>query len=257
MYLEKILLEKRREVEERKKRFPLVHTDKNAYRKPGRFIEAMGKPGLSIIAEFKRKSPSAGFIREEADAASVVSAYEQSGADAVSVLTDFRFFGGSLNDLRRVRQTVRIPVLRKEFIIDEYQVYESALSGADAVLLIVRLLDDSALKRFIVLSAQLGMDALVEAHDVRELETALEAGASVVGVNNRNLDTLHVDIQTSLDLVRFIPEDRVKISESGIQSSEEAGFLERAGFDAILVGEALMRNGDPGNTLRGLKGEKP
>jgi indole-3-glycerol phosphate synthase len=257
MFLEKILFEKRREVEERKKRFPIGRMEVDSSRKPGRFKSALKKPGLSVIAEFKRKSPSAGLIRGNAGPSAVASEYERGGADAISVLTDYRFFGGSMDDFRDAKQSVRIPVLRKEFIIDGYQISESALSGADAVLLIVRALDKASLQGLLDLTAALGMDALVEAHDASELETALEAGAFLIGVNNRNLDTLRVDIQTSLDLVRLIPEGKIKVSESGIRSREDALLMEQAGFDAVLVGETLMRSGDPGNALRLIKGMTP
>ncbi len=254
MLLEKILEEKKREVEERKIRFPLSATAPHAGGQPGRFMEALKKPGLSVIAEFKRKSPSAGPIAAKADPADRALLYEKNGADAVSVLTDMRFFGGSIDDLRAVKQAVRLPVLRKEFIIDPYQVHESALSGADAVLLIVRLLDDSALRRLLDLSHRLGMDALVEVHGALELVRALEAGASVIGVNNRDLDTLQVDLRTSLRLAAGIPPGKIKVSESGIRSGEDAVLLRRAGFDAILAGEILMRSGGSKVMPRDLKG---
>jgi indole-3-glycerol phosphate synthase len=251
-FLEKILENKRREVAARKKRFPLHGLP--PVREPGRFKAALAKPGISIIAEFKRKSPSAGSYGNEADPVRAALEYEQNGADAVSILTDFTFFGGSMEDLTAVKQAVLVPVLRKDFIIDSYQVLESRRGLADAVLLIVKTMDDSTLDLLLGLAAESGLDALVEVHDETELDRALKAGAGIIGVNNRELQTFQTDIRTSIGLAKHIPEGRIKVSESGIKSSGDVRRLEEAGFDAVLIGGALLESGDAGRALRGLRG---
>ncbi|HEX9933748.1 MAG TPA: indole-3-glycerol phosphate synthase TrpC, partial [bacterium] len=198
---------KRREVEERKKQFPLKALP--PVLKPGRFKAALAKPGISIISEFKRKSLSAGSYGNDAGPVRTALEYEQNGADAVSILTDFTFFGGSMEDLTAVKQAIRIPVLRKDFIIDPYQILESRRGPADAVLLIVKAMDDFTLKLLLRLCAESGLDALVEVHDEAELDRALEAGAGFIGVNNRDLQSFQTDIRTSIDLVRHIPEGKI------------------------------------------------
>jgi indole-3-glycerol phosphate synthase len=209
----------------------------------------------NIIAEFKRRSPSKGVIRANADAAKMARSYESGGAAAISVLTEENFFGGSLDDLRTVREAVSIPILRKDFIVDEYQAYEAAAAGADALLLIVAALDDKALARLrLIAEDELGMDALVEVHTEKELGRAIANGAKLIGVNNRNLRTFDVSIETSMQLAGLAPANTLLVSESGL-NPEEVGKLRAVGYRGFLVGEALMRAEDPENELRALIGE--
>ncbi len=203
-----------------------------------------GGEGVAVIAEVKRRSPSAGWIRRELNAAGLASVYEHGGASAVSVLTDAAEFGGSREDLEAVRAAVALPVLRKEFIVDPVQVYESRAMGADALLLIVRVLDGGALAELLSLSIDLGMSALVEAHDAAELERALSAGARVVGINNRDLSRFETDLSVSEALAPSVPADVVVVAESGIRDAEDVVRLGEAGVDAVLVGETLVRAAD-------------
>ena len=206
---------------------------------------------INIIAEFKRKSPSRGEISSGADPASMARAYETAGAAAVSVLTEEDYFDGSLDDLRAVRQAISLPVLRKDFIFEEYQVYESAAAGADALLLIVAALDDETLTRLrLITEDELGMDALIEVHTREEMDRAVKSGAKIIGVNNRNLSTFEVSLETSVQLIEVAPPDVILISESGL-GPDEARNLRAAGYKAFLVGETLMRADDPTVCLRG------
>ncbi len=216
------------------------------------FNEALVRPGLSLIAEFKRRSPSAGAIAGEATVAEVVSAYERGGAAALSVLTDERNFGGTLDDLRAARAACGLPILRKDFIVDPYQLYEAAVHGADAVLLIVAALDDDSLAALHEEARLLDLDCLVEVHDEPELERALEVGADVIGINNRNLGDLSVDLATTNELLTDVPAGKTVVSESGYDRAEQLDELERIGCDAVLIGEALMRAGDPEVAVREL-----
>jgi indole-3-glycerol phosphate synthase/phosphoribosylanthranilate isomerase len=204
----------------------------------------------NIIAEFKRRSPSKGDINSGADAVALVKIYESAGAAAISVLTEEDFFGGSLEDMRQIRAATMLPLLRKDFVFDEYQVYESAAAGADALLLIVAALEDETLSRLrIITEDELGMDALVEVHDEAELGRATRSGAKLVGVNNRNLHTFEVSVATSEKLAGLAPRDLVLISESGLTPEDIPG-LRALGYQGFLVGEALMRAGDSHNELR-------
>lgn len=208
---------------------------------------------INIIAEFKRRSPSKGTIRENADAAAMARSYESAGAAAISVLTEEKYFDGSLDDLRAVREVVSIPILRKDFIVDEYQVYESATAGADALLLIVAALDDETLARLLLLTEdELGMDALVEVHTKEEMDRAVALGAKLIGVNNRDLRTFNVSTETSARLAGFAPADTVLVSESGL-NPDEVGKLRAVGYKGFLVGEVLMRAADPERQLRLLR----
>jgi indole-3-glycerol phosphate synthase len=208
-------------------------------------------PTLNIIAEFKRRSPSAGIIRDDLSAEEVARRYERGGACAISVLTDEAHFGGSIADLRAVRSITNLPVLRKDFIIDPIQIYEAAVAGADAVLLIVAALDDAVLGDLReVAEDQLGLDALVEVHTSIELRRALNAGARIIGVNNRNLQTFQVSLETSECLIAEAPRDRIMVSESGLQSAESFHGLHNLGFHGFLIGETLMRASDPEKALR-------
>ncbi|MEP6569899.1 MAG: indole-3-glycerol phosphate synthase TrpC [Acidobacteriota bacterium] len=209
---------------------------------------------INIIAEFKRRSPSKGTIRENANAATIARSYESAGAAAISVLTEENYFAGSLDDLAAVRAAVSIPILRKDFIFDEYQVYESAAARADVLLLIVAMLDDETLARLLRLTEdELGMDALVEVHTEEEMHRAVAQRAKLIGVNNRDLRTFSVSTETSLALSRFAPAGTVLVSESGLTPNEVLK-LRAAGYKGFLVGEALMRAADPERQLRAFRG---
>jgi indole-3-glycerol phosphate synthase len=216
------------------------------------FSEALVRPGLSLIAEFKRRSPSSGDIAAGATVADVVAAYERGGAAALSVLTDERHFGGTLDDLRAARAACGLPILRKDFIVDTYQLYEAAVNGADAVLLIVAALEDEDLRLLYEEARLLDLDCLVEVHDEPELERALELDADVIGINNRDLGDLSVNLETTSELMTDVPAGKTVVSESGFHSAEQLVELERIGCDAVLIGETLMRSGDPETEVRRL-----
>ena len=254
--LDEIAEYKRTFVAECKRRVPLEETRRRAEKQgPTRnFAGALKASGMSIIAEIKRQSPSRGVIRADVDPATVARIYETNGARAISVLTDERYFKGSLKDLGAVRDAANLPLLRKEFVVDAYQIYEARAAGADAVLLIVSLLTKEALRDYISLTAELGLAALVEIHTGKELEQAMKVDARIIGINNRNLKTFKTDLKTTFDLVRDISKDRIIVSESGIQSGADIVRLQTAGVDAVLVGEALMRKEDIGGALRALIG---
>jgi indole-3-glycerol phosphate synthase len=218
------------------------------------FQEALVRPGLSLIAEFKRRSPSAGDIAPEADVGAHVSAYERGGAAALSVLTDAPHFGGSLDDLRAARGAATLPIIRKDFIVDPYQLYEAAVYGADAVLLIVRALSDRELRALYEEARALDLDCVVEVHDADELERALEVDAEVIGINNRDLDEQRVDIQTTFELMPDVPAGKTVVAESGISGRDELMELDRVGVDAVLIGGALMTAPDPELKTRELTG---
>ncbi|MCI0490334.1 MAG: indole-3-glycerol phosphate synthase TrpC [Blastocatellia bacterium] len=203
----------------------------------------------NIIAEIKRRSPSKGMIREDFDHISTAQSYARAGAAVISVLTEEDFFGGSLSYLGDIRGQIDQPLLRKDFIFDEYQVYESAVAGAAAILLIVTILDDDLLARLIKLSAELGLDALVEVHTEKELGRATRAGARIIGVNNRDLTTFEVSLDTSVRLGGLAPPATIMVSESGIRTGADIKRLKSAGFHAFLIGEHLMRAPDPGAAL--------
>jgi indole-3-glycerol phosphate synthase len=221
---------------------------------PHAFAWALGVRGrVNVIAEFKRASPSKGVIRDDLGAAETARAYKEGGACALSVLTEGDHFRGSLGDLEEARAAARLPVLRKDFIFDDYQVYESAAAGADALLLIASMLDDDALARLRRLTEdELGMDALVEVHMADEMRRADAAGARIIGVNNRDLRTFRVSLETSFELARRAPAGRLLVSESGIRDHADIRRLTRAGFNAFLIGETPMRAERPGEILKGL-----
>jgi len=214
----------------------------------------VGGEEVAVIAEVKRRSPGAGEIRPGLNPPGLASLYREGGAAAVSVLTDETYFGGSLDDLRAVGEAVDLPLLRKDFVIDELQVTEARGAGADAVLLIVRILDDERLRNLLRRTRELGMEALVEVHGPRELERALEAGAGVVGVNNRDLSTFETSLEVTLELASRVPADVALVSESGISAAQDVARLGAAGADAILVGEALLTRPDPADGLAELVG---
>jgi len=240
----------RESLAERKKLAPLDSLRNGAAGTERRdFLKFITGGGVSVIAEMKKASPSAGILRKEYDPAGIAKGYEEAGATALSVLTEERHFGGSLSDLIAVKAAVSLPVLRKDFIVDEYQIFESAAAGADAILLIARILNEDELGRFLSISAELGLSALVEAHTEGDIRRAIGAGARIIGVNNRDLATLKTSIERSIELKSMIPADRIAVSESGIRGREEIEALGRAGFQAVLIGEALLKNEDPGRAL--------
>jgi indole-3-glycerol phosphate synthase len=218
------------------------------------FQEALVRPGLSVIAEFKRRSPSVGDIAPGADVGAQVAAYERGGAAALSVLTDAPHFGGSLDDLRAARSSATLPIIRKDFIVDPYQLYEAAVHGADAVLLIVRALSDRELLALYEEARALDLDCMIEVHDAEELERALEVDAEVIGINNRDLDEQRVDIQTTFELMPDVPAGKTVVAESGISGRGELMELDRVGVDAVLIGGALMTAADPERKTRELTG---
>jgi indole-3-glycerol phosphate synthase len=259
-FLTKIIAKKRERLAASKAGRALeeVRRDALAFRenaKPHAFRAALEDKGrVNVIAEFKRASPSKGEIRGGASAGETARAYERGGAAAVSVLTEEDYFRGSLEDLREVKRSTRLPALRKDFIFDEYQVFESAASGADALLLIVAALDDDTLARLLRITDDLNMDALVEVHTEEEMLRASRAGARIIGVNNRDLRTFKVSLQTSVTLAPHAHAGSLLVSESGISGHEEIAHLREHGFNAFLVGETLMRAGQPEETLRALIG---
>jgi indole-3-glycerol phosphate synthase len=242
-------------VEERARQRPLVALPAPARAGNGRrFEQALAAgPAPRIIAECKRRSPSKGILRAQYDPAAHARAYERAGAAAISVLTEPTFFDGSLAHLTAVRAAVDLPILRKDFIVTDYQIRETAAAGADALLLIVAALDDADLRRLLDLTAAAGLAALVEVHDENELQRALTAGARVVGVNSRNLRTLQVDLDVLDALGPRIPEDVVAVAESGIAGADDIRRLSAAGYDAFLVGERLITRDDPGAALDELR----
>jgi indole-3-glycerol phosphate synthase len=249
--LEPILKATRDEVARRQAAVPLGELEPRAT--PLRpFLDALRGPGLSVIAEHKRRSPSAGAIREELSLADVVTAYERGGASALSILTEGPSFGGSLDDLRAAREASALPILRKDFILDRYQVQESLAAGADAILLIVAALRSEELIALHADADAAGLTALVEVHDELELDAALAAGARVIGINNRDLTTLAVDTARAFALAPRIPAGKVIVAESGFRSRDELQRLADAGIDAVLVGEALMRSPDLESACREL-----
>jgi indole-3-glycerol phosphate synthase len=220
---------------------------------PHRLLSALesNPRGVNIIAEFKRRSPSAGTIRNDLSANDVATRYERGGACAISVLTDEQYFGGSVSDLQVVRTSTVLPLLRKDFIIDEIQIYEAAVVGADAVLLIAAALDDAPLAKLrAVAEDELGLDAVVEVHTSEELRRAVLTDARLIGVNNRDLRTFRTSLETSERLIAEAPRDRIMISESGLQSPKSLRHLKALGFRGFLIGEALMRAPDPEAALR-------
>ena len=218
------------------------------------FEELMDAGDIAIMAEVKKASPSKGIIRADFDALGIAKIYAENGAAALSVLTDEKFFGGSADDLTRISHAVGRPILRKDFTIDPYQICEARALGASAVLLIVSILTPGELSSFLATSRALGLDALVEVHDKEELTVALDAGAEIIGINNRNLKTFETSLDTTYALIPHIPDGVLKISESGIDTREDVASVKDAGADAVLVGESLMRASDIGAKLRELLG---
>jgi indole-3-glycerol phosphate synthase len=256
--IEELVEAARAGVEQRRAQVPLEDLEQRMGERPEQrpFGEALVRPGLSVIAEFKRRSPSAGQIRDGASPAEIARAYEAGGAAALSVLTDEAHFGGTLEDLGAARAACELPVLQKDFLVDRYQLYEAAVSGADAVLLIVAALDGEALSELHTEARSLDLDCLVEVHKESELETALTVDADVIGINNRDLDDMSVDVQTTFELITDVPAGKTVVSESGISDRATLEELERVGVDAVLIGEALMRAEDPAAKVRELTADE-
>jgi indole-3-glycerol phosphate synthase len=255
--LAQIVESKKARLEQLKKMIPAGAVQSSAARttlvKTRSFYDALARDDrLNLIAEIKKASPSKGLLREEYDPVEIAIDYESHGAAAISILTEEDHFLGSLEHLQRVRPNVSRPLLRKDFIFDPYQVYEAAGAGADAILLIVAILDAATLASLIQLAEQAGLDALVEVHDRHELNTALGAGAKIIGINNRNLKTFTVDLHTTLQLAPHVPDAAILVSESGIHTADDIRMLRDAGCDAFLIGEAFMKSEKPGRALREL-----
>jgi indole-3-glycerol phosphate synthase len=256
--LNKIACFKREEIRLRKERFPLKELQKSAYfdRVPLSFHKALNKQEPSVIAEFKRKSPSKGIINNVSDPLHVAAGYQAAGAAAISVLTDSEFFGGDNADLSIIANSSKVPLLRKDFIIDEYQIIESKSTGASAILLIGSILTREESKRFTKLAISLGLEVLFEIHDLKDLEKADE-NIRIVGVNNRNLRTFEVNMKNSIDLIAGLPQHCLKVAESGFQTVDDVQEMFSGGFDAFLIGERFMRDDDPGKSacefISGLK----
>jgi len=244
--LEQIVGSTREELERRRSATPLARLEAALDDRPESrpFGEALARPGISLIAEHKRRSPSAGVLRDGASVSDVVRAYERGGAAALSVLTEGSHFGGSLDDLREAIAATELPVLRKDFIVDPYQLYESAAAGADAILLIVAALEHDDLYELHQEARGLDLDVLVEVHDEHELERALDIDADILGLNNRDLGDFSVDIERTYELLSDVPAGKTVVSESGFTTREQLDDLDRVGIDAVLIGETLMRAAD-------------
>lgn len=253
MILSRIIEEKKRNVEEAKKIKPqdeLVHEIKNICVRSS-FKKNISRPHhMNLIAEIKKASPSRGILRGDFNPSKIAVTYQANGASAISVLTDERFFEGKLEYIKKIKENISLPVLRKDFIIDEYQIYESVSAGADAILLIAELLAVNELKGFYDLAVSLGLDVLMEAHNEEDVEKVLSTDASIIGINNRDLHTFKVDLAMTQKLIRLLPQNKVKVSESGIKSYEDVMFLKSLGVNAVLIGEAFMEADDIASKMR-------
>jgi len=261
MILDKIVEQKRIRLEEEMRQITIEGWKQRIKRpgvhKPLDFFGSIKRAGdISIIAEVKKASPSKGIIKQDFDPVEIAREYFASDIQAISVLTEKDFFLGSDEYLMRVRQNFPIPILRKDFIIDIWQIYQSACIGADAILLIVSVLTDDELKRFQVIAGILGLQCLVEVHDSDELERALRSGAGIIGINNRDLKTFNVDLKTTETLMNLIPHDRAVVSESGIKNRDDMEYLRELGVDAVLIGETFMRADSIKEKVMELRGEK-
>ena len=256
-YLQEILTHKQHEIEVLYRNEQLVkeltHFKKTPIKKVSSvFKQQLSTPGLNVIAEIKRKSPSKGALAEIQDPVALAITYANAGCAAISVLTDAFRFSGSMDDLKKIKAHVNCPILRKDFMMDEIQLMETALSGASAVLLIVAVLGEQT-KAFLTLCRQLGLDALVEVHTREEIDIAVAAGAEIIGVNNRNLETFHVDVNHAKQLVQYLPYDIIKVSESGIHDVQTAQSFYEVGYHAVLLGEALVTAAHPDMFIKQLK----
>ncbi|MFC1667523.1 indole-3-glycerol phosphate synthase TrpC [Candidatus Omnitrophota bacterium] len=258
-FLKRMVNLKKKEVEGLKLKRPITHfVDSRRLLKGARsFSEAISARGrINLIAEIKKKSPSQkeDFFTK-LDVAHLAELYAKNGARAISILTDKKFFGGDISHISEVRRTVNLPVLRKDFIIDEYQVYESRYFGADAILLIARILSKEKIKGFIHLARRIGMDSLVEIHDEKDLENALLADAKIIGINNRDLDTFAVDLAKTFKLISKIPDQIITVSESGIKNNKDISRLRKIGVNAVLIGGAFLTAEDIGEKVKEITGE--
>ena len=257
MILDEIVAYKKEELAGTKRFVPLADQKKRAadagpVRGFGKALSAGA--AIRLIAEVKKASPSKGIIREDFDPVSIAKTYEASGASCLSVLTEKKYFQGSLDYLGTIRKAVGLPLLRKDFIVDEYQIFEARAAGADAILLIAACLERRQIEDYLGIAAHLGLDVLVESHTLKELDASLHAGARIVGINNRDLSSFTVSLQTTFDLLKDIPDDRIVVSESGIRTRDDVVRLQNAGVDAVLVGESLMREKDIGRKVKELLG---
>lgn len=218
------------------------------------FELAISRDTINFICEVKKASPSKGVIAEDFDYKQIALDYEIAGASAISVLTEPDFFLGSSLYLEEISEVVRLPLLKKDFIIDPYQIYQAKANGASAILLICNILETEQLREYFNIATSIGLDSLVEAHDAEEIEKALNIGANIIGVNNRNLETFEVDINTSIELRKLVPDDKIFVAESGIQTREDIELLENAKVNAVLIGETLMKEANKFDILRNLKG---
>ncbi|MDD5428011.1 MAG: indole-3-glycerol phosphate synthase TrpC [Candidatus Omnitrophica bacterium] len=253
MILSRIIEEKRREIEEAKRIKPieeLINETKNICVKSS-FKKNISRPHhINLIAEIKKASPSKGIIRGDFNPVKIGVTYQAHGASAISILTDERFFEGKLEYIKKVKENVSLPILRKDFIIDEYQVYESVAAGADAILLIAELLSSNEMTGLYNTASSLGLDVLMETHNEEDVEKALAAGGSIIGINNRDLHTFKVDLAVTQKLIRLIPQNKVRVSESGIRTYEDVMFLKSLGVNAVLIGETFMEAGDIAAKMR-------
>lgn len=258
MILDTLANEARRRVSELKKQKSLDVIIREAEALPKgdfAFEKALRQKDVAFITEVKKASPSKGLITKNFNYVKIAKEYEAAGAAAISVLTELAYFLGRDQYLKDIRQIVKIPIIRKDFTVDEYQIYEAKILGADAVLLICALLDTKTIERYLAICDKLGLSALVEAHDAAEIQSALIAGARVIGVNNRNLKDFTVDLENSINLRALVPKEIVFVSESGIKTPEDMAVLRANGTDAVLIGETLMRSGDISGEIRRLRGE--
>ena len=258
MTFDRIIAYKKEEVARQKKLVPFSALAKrlSSNTSTRSFKAALSGEAVGLIAEVKRASPSKGILCHDFDPVRIASCYEENVAAAVSVLTDESFFQGSLVFLEQIRETIGLPLLRKDFIVDPYQIYEAYVFGADAVLLIAAVLSGRELCAFLNIARELGLDALVEAHTRPELETALEAGAEIIGINNRDLRTFETRLETTLELAGLVPDGRLLVSESGISTAGDVRLLAAAGVDAVLVGEALVAGTRMADKVRELAGRQ-
>ncbi len=257
MILSKILHERRLSLEEAKRDLPIekIMEGLASEGQTRGFKHAVSKPHtVNLIAEVKRSSPSKGIIVKEYDPVKIAQVYCACGAAAISVLTEEEFFGGDARHIKQVRQAVTLPVLRKDFIIDEYQIYESRYYGADALLLIADILSEEEMKKLYLKAKELKMDVLVEIHNEQDLEKAMNIGAELIGINNRDLHTFKVDLDTTTRLARHIPKDKVIVSESGIRTKEDVAYIHSLGINAVLIGEAFLTSPDIAEKIKSVMG---
>ena len=257
--LEKIILQKKNRLKKINQREKIRAWEKELDQIPEAkdFRQALLKePELALIAEIKRASPSAGLLRAKVDVGDMAAIYERAGASCMSVLTEEDFFLGSSDDLRLVRGASQLPVLRKDFTLTDYQIWESRILGADCLLLIAAILPATELKKLSGLAKELGLQALVEVHTEKELDQALEAGSQIIGINNRDLNTMEVNLKTAEKLIQLVPDEMVTVSESGISSRADILALQELGIDAALIGEAIIKSTDPGSKIRELIGRR-